>query len=196
MINKSTQQSLLQKILASQEFSSSKIYQAYLTYLVKAANEGKSVKEITIAIDVFGKDKDFNPAEDTIVRSHTYTLRKKLDSYYYNEGKEDRYRLEIPKGHYEVQFCPKSEQRLSKGILKKLSPWIVTFIILLVAVYNWQKYLELEAELQRFKQFDVQDPIWKGCKYVFISKSLRPVYSMFFNLYDIPIIFAVVDFLE
>ena len=78
MITPATQKKYLEKILNSKEFSGSKIYKSYLTYLIDAANEGKELKETTIAIEVFGKDAGFNPAEDTIVRSHTYNLRKKL----------------------------------------------------------------------------------------------------------------------
>jgi len=161
MINKSTQQLLLEKILASQEFSGSKIYQTYLTYLVNAADEGRSVKETTIAIDVFGKDADFNPAEDTIVRSHTYTLRKKLESYYYNEGKEDHYRLEIPKGHYDVQFCPKSESSITLANKKRILPWIFTLIALIAVVIMWIENRSLKDKVQSYIQIDLQDPIWR-----------------------------------
>ena len=79
MTVEATQNKLLEKILKSKEFSHSKIYQSYLTYLVESSRKGKDLKETVIAIEVFGKDASFNPAEDTIVRSHTYTLRKKLE---------------------------------------------------------------------------------------------------------------------
>ena len=161
MINKSTQQALLEKIISSQEFSGSKIHQAYLTYLVNAAYDGQSVKETTIAIDVFGKDAEFNPAEDTLVRSHTYSLRKKLDSYYYNEGKNDRYRLEIPKGHYEVQFCPNSEKRITLKKTKKFFPWLITAIAMMVIVFFWMRNISLQDELQNYRVIDPQDPFWK-----------------------------------
>lgn len=161
MINKSTQQVLLEKILASQEFSGSKIYQTYLTYLVNTADEGRSVKETTIAIDVFGKDANFNPAEDTIVRSHTYTLRKKLESYYYNEGKDDRFRLEIPKGHYNVQFCPKSESSITLANAKRLIPWVFTLLALFAVLMMWIENSFLNEKVQSYIQIDLEDPIWR-----------------------------------
>ncbi|GAB4374921.1 MAG: hypothetical protein Kow0042_19900 [Calditrichia bacterium] len=161
MISKSAKAALLEKILASQEFSGSKIYQTYLTYLVQASEEGRSLKETTIAMEVFGKDADFNPAEDTIVRSHTYTLRKKLESYYYNEGKEDRYRLEIPKGHYEVQFCPRKEKRVTLEKIKRSYPWIITSICLLVVLLLWMYNHDLRNQLKQYQVIDPEDPIWK-----------------------------------
>ena len=103
MPTQSQQKRILQKILNSEEFSGSKIYKKYLTYLVDAANQGKELKETTIAIDVFSKGANFNPAEDAIVRTHTYKLRNKLERYYYRTGKNDEYRLNILKGHYEAK---------------------------------------------------------------------------------------------
>lgn len=85
MISKNDQTRCLESLLNSQEFSGSKIYNSYLNYLVEAKNAGKELKETTIAFEFFGKDASFNPSEDTIVRSHTYQLRKKLESYYHEE---------------------------------------------------------------------------------------------------------------
>ncbi|MBN2364994.1 MAG: hypothetical protein EH225_02590 [Calditrichaeota bacterium] len=161
MLKKAKKFALLEKILASQEFSGSKIYQNYLTYLVNAAEQGRTVKETTIAIEVFGKDADFNPAEDTIVRSHTYTLRKKLETYYFNEGKDDSYRLEIPKGHYEVKFLPKSEKKMSLENVKNYYPWIAAFICILAIIFLWIVNRNLQDQLQNYRTLDPQDPIWK-----------------------------------
>ena len=165
MINKSLQNKLLDQILQSKEFSTSKIYQSYLTYLVNAADEEKSLKEITIAIDVFGKDADFNPAEDTIVRSHTYTLRKKLESYYFQEGKDDPYQLKIPKGHYEVKFV-----HVDKDLIKNKSglykaaiyiPWILVIVLLAITGYVWEEKSAIESEFGDNHPLKSDDPIWK-----------------------------------
>ncbi|MBN2426209.1 MAG: hypothetical protein JXR46_03440 [Calditrichaceae bacterium] len=159
-INKTVRYAILEKILSSQEFSGSKIYQSYLTYLVDAAEEGHPVKETTIAIDVFGKDADFNPAEDTIVRSHTYLLRKKLDVYYANEGKEDSYHLIIPKGHYEVQFVPKTERTIS-GNIRKYYPWAVTVLFAFIIIFLGMQIKSLQNQLKNYRQVDSEDPFWK-----------------------------------
>jgi len=164
MISKPTQNKLLEKILSSQEFANSRNYQAYLTYLVNSTDQGNCPKEITIAIEVFGKDSDFNPAEDTLVRSHTYTLRKKLESYYFHEGKDDNYQLVIPKGHYEVKFVPASENLtvpkiFSKKLIKHY-PWLIVFILLLFLIYIWNQKNILQTQLYSHK-LDITDPIWK-----------------------------------
>ena len=165
MTPESAHKKLLEKILNSKEFNHSQIYQNYLTYLVESANEGKQLKEITIAIEVFGKDSSFNPAEDTIVRSHTYTLRKKLESYYYNEGKEDKYRLRIPKGHYETKFIPVQDNlHRTRRFLLKLTAHYYSILIILVLcallAVLWSSNSALRMKLAAYRVMDPKDPVW------------------------------------
>ncbi|MBD3376062.1 hypothetical protein GF406_13580 [candidate division KSB1 bacterium] len=96
----------LEKILSSSEFSESGSFQTLLEYLVQASLRGESPKEVTIAHQVFHKNLEQNENRDTTVRVYIHNLRKKLDSYYLNEGKSDPIRFSIPKGHYQVRFEP------------------------------------------------------------------------------------------
>lgn len=159
------QKKCLDKILSSQEFSGSKIYDSYLTYLIEAKNAGKDLKETTIALEFFGKDATFNPAEDTIVRSHTYHLRKKLESYYHNEGREDKCRLKIPKGHYDVKFYTMSDAGSSAGtIFKSLTRKKYYLLTILLAgislVFLLAQNQMLENQLSQYRIIDKADPIW------------------------------------
>ena len=161
----STQKKLLAKIINSKEFCGSKIYQNYLTYLVNATHEGNILKEATIAIDVFGKDEHFNPSEDTIVRTHTYTLRKKLDNYYYTEGKDDKYQLTIPKGHYHAVFEPASRtQQVSKNLVQKFQSkysLVTTLVLSLVLIISLVSYYNTHKDISSYKIIEQNDPIWK-----------------------------------
>jgi hypothetical protein len=159
------QKKLLEKILESGEFSHSKIYQTFLKYLVDAAQQGKDVKETTIAIEVFGKDSSFNPAEDTIVRSHTYALRKKLESYYFQEGKDDKFRLNIPKGHYAVKFVPSSDIGYNPRniVLLIKSRWKECLIAVLIS-FVMVLLLHDRSAGKLIKQYRIvtqDDPFWK-----------------------------------
>ena len=161
----SLQRKCLEKILSSREFVNSKIDQTYLTYLVDASNQGKILKEITIAIDVFGKDGTFNPAEDTIVRSHTYSLRKKLQRYYLDEGKKDHYRLKIPKGHYEATFFTASNDRwrpktILSGIAKHVSI-VIILVLLFFSITFFVKYHSKCAQLSAYQIVPQDDPFWQ-----------------------------------
>lgn len=164
MSNEAIQSKCFDKIINSDEFAGSQSYADYLRYLVDATKEGKYLKETTIAIDFFGKDASFNPAEDTIVRSHTYTLRKKLQNYYYKEGQNDKYRLKIPKGHYTTRFVPAEEdryssQKLLKGFLAQYQLIIILVLIGLVAVF-WIREKSTENQLHSYQIIEKKDPIW------------------------------------
>ena len=165
MTIESAHKKLLEKILASDEFSHSKIYQTFLTYLVDSCLQGKELKETTIAIEVFGKDSSFNPAEDTTVRTHTYTLRKKLESYYFHEGKDEKTRLKIPKGHYGIQYVTGSGSRIRPEnllhLLKRYSQAAVILALCLLALFQWLQKRAADGRLQRYQIIDRKDPVWK-----------------------------------
>ncbi|MBN1894111.1 hypothetical protein JW906_06435 [bacterium] len=165
MVLDSAQKKLLDKILSSSEFENSKIYQTYLTYLVESTAAGRELKETTIAIEVFGKDARFNPAEDTTVRSHTYTLRKKLESYYFHEGVEDKFRLKIPRGHYSVKFEPAEEHRIRPKGLFRLGTRNDAFLIvaaLLALVCFLGLYIHSQNRaLKSYQTMDPADPVWR-----------------------------------
>ncbi len=156
---------LLEKILGSPEFSHSKIYQTFLSYLVEAAEQGRELKETTIAMEVFGKDATFNPAEDTTVRSHTYTLRKKLENYFLQEGKTEKIRLRIPKGHYEVLFSPVSADRLvPKNLFRFLirnGHWILVALLAGLCVFQAVRNRMINGKMARYRVLKPDDPFWK-----------------------------------
>jgi len=166
MISTSLQKECVDKILRSEEFAGSATYKSYLTYLVDAKAAGKSLKETTIAIEFFGKSSNFNPAEDAVVRSHTYTLRKKLETYYLKEGKEDKCRLKIPKGHYEVIFFPASEDAITVKnlfthfIKNKVYVLIISLLLMTIALLFIQNR-SLQENLENYYIIDKDSPIWR-----------------------------------
>ncbi len=139
MLSNKEIRSLLNTILQSKDFKDSSIYSKLLTYLVESTLSKKIPKETTIAIDVFGKSSEFNSNKDATVRSHILILRNKLDGYYINEGKEDKFRLIIPKGHYEIQIVrfKINHLKILNSIVSFLKRWeiIVILILLLINFY-------------------------------------------------------------
>ncbi len=102
-MNNQTQKHL-DAIFHSKEFVNSESSKRLLTYLVERSLENHVPKETDIAITVFGRDASYDPSSDSLVRSHIYALRNKLEKYYLTRGKFDKIRLIIPKGHYKVEF--------------------------------------------------------------------------------------------
>ena len=62
------------------------------------------LKETTIGVEAFGRATDYDPKTDTVVRTQTWRLRRKLRTYYSAEGTSDPVLIEIPIGHYVPVF--------------------------------------------------------------------------------------------
>jgi len=77
-------------------------------YLAERSLAGQSPKEIAIAIDVFGKNQDFDVSQDALVRVYIHKLRKALDEYYASSGKGGRSELHIPRGEYRLRVSAKT----------------------------------------------------------------------------------------
>ena len=68
------------------------------------AGRADTLKGYTIGLSVFGRDEDFDPQADPIVRLEARRLRHDLDSYYIAEGAGNPIRISIPKGQYAPRF--------------------------------------------------------------------------------------------
>lgn len=93
-------------VLRSVTFRNAPVLKSFLSFIVNSAEEGRAdeISEYNIAIRVFGRPADFDPASDTIVRTQAYRLRLKLKEYYEGEGRNSDITIEIPKGHYVPVF--------------------------------------------------------------------------------------------
>jgi len=97
---------LCERIITSGALGRSRNYRALLQYLVQCSIEGKSPKELEIAIDVLGRNNDFDVSVDSTVRVYVHQLRKKLDAYFEKYGPEENYRIVVPKGTYSLSVMP------------------------------------------------------------------------------------------
>ncbi|HKS39461.1 MAG TPA: hypothetical protein VJX74_02530 [Blastocatellia bacterium] len=68
-------------------------------------NQDASLKEYTIATEVFGRSNNYDSRSDSVVRVQAGRLRTKLQEYYATEGKHDRILIDLPKGHYSPTFA-------------------------------------------------------------------------------------------
>lgn len=106
------------KICGNSEFETKKLLCQFLRFVVNETLEGRGdlLKGYTIGIHVLGKDKDFDPEQDSLVRIHAGRLRRLLQVYYLESGKDDPVKIEIPKGKYKPAF---SLQELSSRSIEK-----------------------------------------------------------------------------
>jgi hypothetical protein len=94
----------IERILSSPSFRGSAPVKRLLRYLAKYAMEhpGEAVKEYELATEGLGRNDEFDPRVDAVVRLTASRLRAKLAEYYLHEGKDDPVLVDIPKGTYVV----------------------------------------------------------------------------------------------
>ena len=93
---------MLERVLRSDTFGRSERARNLLRYLIdrEQAGEAERLKGFTIAMDVFGKDAEFDPSTDAVVRVQAGRLRELLEQYYATEGTRDPVKVTIPRGSY------------------------------------------------------------------------------------------------
>lgn len=99
----------IDKLIASRALHGSESLCKLLRYLANHSldHPGSSPKEYQIATEVFGRQQDFDPHLDSMVRVQAGRLRSKLAEYYASEGVDDHLLVEIPKGNYILTFHPR-----------------------------------------------------------------------------------------
>jgi hypothetical protein len=105
-LNKEQKIQQLERVLQSRTLHNSENLKAFLRFVVEKTidNDGAQLKEYTIATEVFGRNSDYDPRIDSVVRVQAGRLRTKLQEYYTTEGKADEIVIDLPKGHYHPVF--------------------------------------------------------------------------------------------
>ena len=96
----------LAQVLASTGFARNARMLRFLTFLVDRHLEGRDgeLKESLIAVEVFGRRPDYDPKQDSIVRTEAARLRARLAEHYADAGRHSSVIVEIPKGGYVPAF--------------------------------------------------------------------------------------------
>lgn len=136
MLDNKLKLKILQSILESPTFKDAYRLRDLLDYLVKESIAGNKPKEATIAMEVLGKDKDFDSKDDAIVRVYVNNLRNKLEHHYLTTPAiAPGFILRIPKGSYEVVFEPVTEIRDSKK--KYIIGLLLSVIVILAGIVSY-----------------------------------------------------------
>jgi hypothetical protein len=101
----------VRRIQASKRFANAPKAKILLNYIVEKALAGLDgdLKEILIAQALYGKGPAFDPGTDRIVSQAAGDLRKRLIEYYADEGRHDRWVIEIPIGGFVPEFTARAE---------------------------------------------------------------------------------------
>lgn len=148
----------VEKICESPEFQSKQVLCRFLSYIVSEtlAGRGNKIKGFTIGVDVFDRDEDFDPGQDTLVRINAIRLRRSLDVYYNNTGKSDELRIVVPKGGYVPEFVQRSgpgeemEEKMEEPVTRRERMGTVSMEPN-VAVFSFQDFIR-DPEIAYFAQ--------------------------------------------
>lgn len=77
-------------------------------YLADKSVSGQATKEVAIAVDVFGKNSDFDVSQDALVRVYIHKLRKALEDFYASSAGAGVAELHIPRGEYRLRATIRS----------------------------------------------------------------------------------------
>ena len=96
----------LRHVLQSLQFEASERNRRFLEYVVEETLAGRAerIKAYSIATVVFGRDANFDPQLDPVVRMEARRLRRSLERFYLTEGRNSPIRLAMPKGGYVPEF--------------------------------------------------------------------------------------------
>ena len=97
---------ILEAILASPLFRSSRNYSAFLRFVVDRRIEGRTedLKERSLGVDVFGRPPSYDTSADPVVRSSASEVRKRLAQFYRDPQYSRAIRIELPLGSYIPEF--------------------------------------------------------------------------------------------
>jgi len=96
----------LEDICATEDFRRSSRCSGFLRYVVGETLAGRTdrIKAYAIAVSVLGRDENFDPQVDPVVRIEASQLRRRLERYYLTDGAGSSIRIDLPKGSYVPSF--------------------------------------------------------------------------------------------
>jgi len=96
----------LKDVFASKAFAGSKRAQDFLQLIVEHALAGRldNLRERMLGAEMFGRNIDYDTANDAVVRVKASEVRRKLVQYYHETTKPPLVRIELPSGSYVPKF--------------------------------------------------------------------------------------------
>ena len=100
---------LLQRVASSAPLRRANRLQELLQFLGQSAlKDGREqLHEQEIGVKVFGRPENYDTSIDNIVRTNVSDLRKRIETYFANEGAQEPVVIEIPRGRYLPVFRPR-----------------------------------------------------------------------------------------
>jgi serine/threonine-protein kinase len=142
----------MEQVLGSSGFARNERLSRLLRFVVERHLEGRDdeLKESILGIEIFGRQPEYDPKRDPVVRKEASKLRARLNEYYLSEGKDDALVIELPKGGYVPLF--RAPDRPTAPLRPPFGTpvWIVTaigFLAVGLAAFGWWRIHENSAPI-------------------------------------------------
>lgn len=146
---------LAAEVAASPVFSRSKRHGALLQFL--ASQPAEELKESLIGHRFFERAADYDPKADPVVRVEVRRLRERLAEHYAGTGLGASWRLEIPKGGYQVTVVAAEVPVSAPAPTAQRKWWGVAAVVVLCAVaVAWIARVNLAAPVQSIALLDLE----------------------------------------
>lgn len=176
----------LRDILESPVFHGSKRSRQFLAYVCEEMLAGRSatLKERTIAVEVFGRNPNSDLADDTIVRVGAREVRKRLQQYYASAaGSTAGIHIDLPIGSYAPEFRyatpvpPSSVPAQPEAVVLRARPWLIPALVVtalvLIALFTL-RWTRPTPEQQAFRDF--WRPVFQSTEPLLLAVSHPIVY--------------------
>ena len=131
----------LARVLSSSGFVRNERMSRFLRFLVERHLQGRDdeLKESVIAVEVFHRKPDYDPKQDSIVRTEAGRLRARLAEYYTGEGSADLVIIELPKGGYIPVFrrAQAIDEVRPARLGERWRVWALAGVVLFAAAVGW-----------------------------------------------------------
>ena len=100
---------LVERVAESRHFQRAHKLRSFFLFVCRAALEGRvaDIREQQIGCEVYGRAPNYHLGEDNIVRVEARELRRRLEKFFEEEGREEPLLIRMPKGGYVPIFEPR-----------------------------------------------------------------------------------------
>jgi len=174
----------IQRIEKSELFKKQSILIKILYYLVEAEEKGETPKSTTIALEVLGDERSESVPLDAYIRTQIHTLRKKLEMYYFTEGKEESVRLSIPKGKYKIVL--EEVHNTKKTDVSKNKKYVFVFVGIIVVSLSLNLYFfyhsnTISEHSKTNNKLELFEPLFSDQKQLVVVTGAK----LFYKEYDV-----------
>jgi adenylate cyclase len=109
----------VERLCRSVDFGGSPRAEEFLRFVVEEtlAGRGDGLSQRTIAHGIYGRNGDFDPGLDPLVRVQAGRVRRALEHYYLTDGKKDPVVISLPKGSYAPKVACNGKSTLAARIM-------------------------------------------------------------------------------